>query len=294
MHPKTGGGQRLQVLVSVLAALAVTLLIFTVITIKTLVALTALRARGGNASTQMTGAFQRMIAALLLVSSPNAIRAQESRDIRYERVAVLPPSEERDEKKWEPPPTRESQPVLIDELPLISPPDSNWIAVDERLTGEQSVWPPAPLVADKPGFALCADSRQHAWEVARTRRIAQALDAVEGKGLAPLAHRDRRNLQCRSDLLVVRALGCSQDNAAALGQRLGSRGGMDEFVERAAGLNVKLDGKRHSGHAQVPEVSNCYKGLSGRCTSSVCPSIVIATSAVFWQNTSENASARCW
>ena len=26
---------------------------------------------------------------------------------------------------------------------------------------------------------------------------------------------------------------------------------MDELVERAASLNIKLDGKRHSGHAQV-------------------------------------------
>ena len=48
-----------------------------------------------------------------------------------------------------------------------------------------------------------------------TRCIAQALDAVYGKGLSPFPDSDRRDLQRGGDLLVVRTAGSSQNNAAA-------------------------------------------------------------------------------
>src|SRR5713101_3760179 len=76
---------------------------------------------------------------------------------------------------------------------------------------------------------------------------------MDGKRLAPLSNRDRRNPEGGCDLLIVRPLGCGQDDAATQGQRLRRRGGMDQLVERAAGLSSELDRERDTGHA--PSVS---------------------------------------
>src|SRR5713101_3824037 len=76
---------------------------------------------------------------------------------------------------------------------------------------------------------------------------------MDGKRLAPLSNRDRRNPEGGCDLLIVRPLGRGQDDAATQGQRLRRRGGMDQLVERAAGLGSELDRERDTGHA--PSIS---------------------------------------
>jgi hypothetical protein len=57
--------------------------------------------------------------------------------------------------------------------------------------------------------------------------------------LALLPYRDRLNPQHGGYLPVIRPIGRSQDNAAAKGQRLGRRGGVDELVESATILSAK-------------------------------------------------------
>jgi hypothetical protein len=85
----------------------------------------------------------------------------------------------------------------------------------------------------------------------RAGRISQPLQSPDGKRVTPLADGDRGQLQRRGDLLVAGSVGRRQHDAAALGQRLRRRGGMDEFIESAADLGTQLDGKRDAGPAPV-------------------------------------------
>src|SRR6266852_8859019 len=86
---------------------------------------------------------------------------------------------------------------------------------------------------------------------------------MDGKRLAPLSNRDRRNPEGGCDLLIVRPLGCGQDDAATQGQGLRRRGGMDQLVERAAGLGSELDRERDTGHApsisELPDYIKNYR-----------------------------------